>query len=423
MKFAKNALVVGTALSLSAVTACSSGPDSAKGDAKGTLRVSATSNEKPALDAAVARYEKANPGTDIKVNYAALDQYQTTVRTQLSSGTASDVMIVWPGNGNPMAMEIAAPAGYLEDLSERPWAGKIPGGIKPVTQHDGKTWIAPVGFAGIGAVYNENAMKEAGLTAPRTWKDLLGFCADAKKKGKVPFSLGAQTPWVTQLITYALTPTLVYGPNPGFAKQMAAGKEKFAGSEWKTALEKYQKMERSGCFNESPLGTSYETTLKETAKGDALSVVQVNSAVPALKKEAAEGVTFDMRPLPATDKADETRMAGAAGSAYGVNAKSKNKEAALKFVDWLMSPEGMNGYVKIGAALPAVPNDGFKVDSALSSLEKHQKENKTVPFMDQQWPNARVQQTHFTAVQDLLGNKTTPAAALKRMDEAYQQGS
>ena len=39
---------------------------------------------------------------------------------------------------------------------------------------------------------------------------------------------------------------------------------------------------------------------------------------------------------------------------------------------------------------------------------------------DQSWPNAEVQQTHFTEVQQLLAGKITVDAALQAMDKAYK---
>jgi raffinose/stachyose/melibiose transport system substrate-binding protein len=423
MKFARTAACL---LAATAVTAgCSSGPGAAggSGSSENALTIAATTNEKPALDAVVEEYKKANPGLDVKVTYAALDQYQTTVRTQLSSGTAPDVLFVWPGNGNPVTVTVAAGAGYLEDLSSHPWAGQLPAGLKPVSELNGKTYIAPVAFSGIGAVYNTTALSQAGLTAPKTWTEVLAFCAAAKQKGKTAYALGAQTNWVTQLIDYALTPTLVYGPQPQFAQQMTDGKSTFAGSGWQTAMDKYLQMQKQGCFNSGELGTSYEASLTMVSKGDALGVVQVNSAVAAMKKEAPQGTGFDLQPLPANDDPSQTRMAGAAGSSYGVNAKAPHKQAALKFIDWLMAPTAMNSYAQTNSALPSIPNDQFTVDPALKTLQQYQKDGKTFPFMDQQWPNARVQQTLFSTVQDLLGGRTTPAEAVQKMDEAYRQGS
>jgi hypothetical protein len=41
--------------------------------------------------------------------------------------------------------------------------------------------------------------------------------------------------------------------------------------------------------------------------------------------------------------------------------------------------------------------------------------------MDQLWPNPKVQQAHFTGVQNLFAGKSDVAAVLKQMDQAYTQ--
>ena len=78
--------------------------------------------------------------------------------------------------------------------------------------------------------------------------------------------------------------------------------------------------------------------------------------------------------------------------------------------------------VEAAAGMPAIPNDEFETHPALTVLQEYQQEGKTDPFMDQLWPNARVQQTHFAVVQELLGGQTTVQDALAQMDDAYQQG-
>lgn len=414
------------ALALVGVTsACSSdvaGGGGGEGDGQ-TLTLAATTNEQAAMDAVIADFEEANPGVSVDATYSALDQYQTTTRTQLSSGTAPDLVFVWPGDGNPVAVDVVAPAGYLTDLSDEEWVDDLPAGIEPVVQDaDGTTWVAPISFSGIGAVYNMTALEEVGLTPPETWTELLQLCSDAQAQGRSAFALGAQTNWVTQLIPFALTPTLVYRENPDLAEQMAAGEATFADSEWVTAMDKYLEMQDAGCFQDDPLGTSYEATITSVAQGDSLGVIQVNSAVPAIQGEAPEGTEVALLPVPATDDPSETWMAGAAGSSYGINAETANPELAQQFLDYVMSPEGTNTYVSTNSALPAIPNEEFEVEPSLEALAQYQEEGRTYPFMDQQWPNARVQQTLFTVSQELLGGQTDVPSALQQMDQAYDQG-
>ncbi|GAA1769254.1 ABC transporter substrate-binding protein [Kocuria aegyptia] len=398
---------------------CGGGGEAGGGDGD-TLTLAATSNEKAALDVVVPAFEEANPDINIEYTTSSLDEYQTTTRTQLSSGTASDIVFVWPGTGNPMTVDTVGSGGFVDDISDH--VGDLPEGVAQVMEVDGTVYGAPISFSGIGAVYNTTAMEETGLTAPTTRTELLEFCQAAQDAGKTAFALGAQTNWVTQLVNYALTPTLVYGPNPDFAQDMAAGEATFADSGWEDAMNQYLEMQDAGCFQDNPLGTDYERSLSMVAQGEALGVVQVNSAVPQILDQAPEGTELNMLPLPATDDPEETRMAGAAGSAYAVNASSDNKENALKFIDFIQSPEGMNLYAETNAALPAIPNDEYETHPALTVLQEHQQEGKTDPFMDQLWPNARVQQAHFAAVQELLGGQTTVEDALAQMDSAYAQG-
>jgi raffinose/stachyose/melibiose transport system substrate-binding protein len=405
---------------VASVAACNSGPGSSSGDSN-TLRVSATASDRPAMEAVIAAFKKANADVTINAEYLDTEPLQAAMRTQLSAGTAWDVMFVWPGNGNPGALQVLQPFNYLLDLSDRPWAGKIPNGLKPVAQVDGKTYLLPMSFSGIGAIYNKTALDAVGGQAPTTWTQLLAFCDAAKAKGKAAFTLGNQTNWVTQLIDYALVATTVYADKPDFDSQMKSGQAKFVGSGWETAMNKYLEMNQRGCFQKDPLGTSVEATDAQVAKGDAVAVVQGTWELGNIKKAAPAGTQFVMGPLPATDNASQTKMPGAASGTFGVNAKTKNKDLAVKFVDFMAQTDVMNQWATSGGSLPAFPNDQFTAGPELAQFIEFQKAGRTVPFMDQLWPNPTVQSVHLTGVQDLFSGKSKPADVLAQMDSAYQK--
>nr|BFE74048.1 hypothetical protein GCM10020092_073490 [Actinoplanes digitatis] len=48
-------------------------------------------------------------------------------------------------------------------------------------------------------------------------------------------------------------------------------------------------------------------------------------------------------------------MPAAAGAGYGVNAKAKNRDLALKFVTYVMSPAGMKLFNEKQGSLPTLP--------------------------------------------------------------------
>jgi len=272
----------------------------------------------------VKAFEAANPGVKVNFTTSGADQYQAQIRTQLSSGTAPDVMSVWPGNGNPGATYVLAKPGYLRDLSDQPWAGKLPAAVKSVAQYQGKTYDAIFGLNGIGAVYNQEAMTKAGLTPPGTWTELLAFCRAAAAKGTPAFALGIQDKWVTQIVLYALVATTVYGSDRDFDKKMQGGQATFANSAWTAAMAKYQEMDRTGCFQKNPLGASYEASQELAATGKTLGLVQGNWVIALLKKQNPSG-TFTLKALPATDDPAKFVMPAAAGAGYGSTPRRRTR--------------------------------------------------------------------------------------------------
>ncbi|MEV4033640.1 ABC transporter substrate-binding protein [Streptomyces umbrinus] len=421
MKTRTTTAVVATATAAALLAACSGGTK-AGSDGGGSKTLTLASIDQGSVEDVVKAFEKANPGVKVRYTTSGADQYQQQIRTQLSSGTAPDVMSVWPGNGNPGATYVLAKPGYLRDLSDQPWAAKMPDAIKSVAQYEGKTYNAVFGQNGIGAVYNEQALAKAGLTPPDTWTKLLAFCRDAKAKGTPAFALGNQDNWVTQLVQYALVSTTVYSDDRDFDQKMQAGQATFADSAWKTALDKYLTMEKTGCFQKNPLGTNYEASQQLAATGKTLGIVQGNWVIALLKGKNPQG-TFTLKALPATDTPSQTLIPAAAGAGYGVNAKAKNEELALKFVNFVMSPEGMNLFVKKQGGLPSLPDTGYAVDPSLTELSTFITSDRTVPFMDQLWPNAKVQQTMLSGLQEIFSGQSTPAKVLGEMDADYKAGS
>jgi raffinose/stachyose/melibiose transport system substrate-binding protein len=420
MKIHRLTALVAAVTVVTALTACSGGTNANSGGDSTTLTVASV--DQGSIEDVVKAFEAANPGVKVNLTTAGADQYQAQIRTQLASGTAPDVFSVWPGNGNPGAVYTLAKPGYLLDLSDQPWAAKLPAGLKGVAQYQDKTYNAIFGVNGIGAIYNQEALTKAGLTAPNTFTELLAFCQAAAAKGTPAFALGNQDNWVTQLILYAFVATTVYSGDRNFDSKMQEGQATFANSPWTTAMAKYLQMNQSGCFQQNPLGTNYEGTQDLAATGKTLGLVQGNWVIALLKKKNPTG-TFILKPLPATDDPASFFMPGAAGAGYGVNVKTKNKDLALKFVNYVMSPAGMTVFNKAQGSLPSLPDTGYAIDPSLTELEKFINSGRTVPFMDQLWPNAKVQQTMLSGIQEIFSGQSTPEKMFAAMDADYKSGS
>ncbi|GAA4227596.1 raffinose/stachyose/melibiose transport system substrate-binding protein [Streptosporangium album] len=391
----------------------------ASGAAAVDLKFVGVADQKAPMDELLAAYKQAKAGVTITPSYAPTDQVQTSLRTQLGAGNAPDLHVVYPGSGSAMSMTQIAEAGLLADLSAQAWTAAIPTGFKPAFQVDGKTLMYSAGSSVIGAIYNKKVFKEAGIEAPpTTWTEFLGVCEKLKKAGKVPIALGAQTPWVTQLITYALVPSTVYAKDPAFDDKQAAGQTSFAQSGWRDAMEMYLELQKRGYFNDKPNGTTFEQQTSMVATGKAAMAIQVSAVLPAFRDAATTPDDLSMFPVPGADDAASVWIPAGVVVGLGANAKGKNAEEAKAFIDFLGKQENINRWAKAIAAIPLTQDASSTIDPAVESFLSFTKD-RAVPFMDQRWPNAEVQPTHFAVVQDLLAGKSTIDAALKKMDEAY----
>lgn len=406
--------LTGGVAAMGALAACGGTSGSGGG---GSLRLVGVADQQKPLDLLLKQYTKA----EFSASYAPTDQVQTSVRTQLGAGNAPDVHVVFPGDGSAMSMAQISKAGLLADLSDQDWTKRIPAGLKPAYQNGGKTYIYSAGSGVIGAIYNKKVFEEAGVEPPTTWQGFLDVCEKIKKKGTVPIALGAQTPWVTQLITYALVPSTVYAKNPRFDEQMKAGSASFAGSGWTDALEMYLDLQKRGYFNDNPNGTTFEQQTSMVATGKAAMAVQVSAVLPDFRKSAAGPDALGMFPVPGADDANQVWIPAGVVVGLGVSARGKHVDEAKSFIEFLGRQENMNRWAEAIACVPLSRDANSKIDPVLDPFLPFIDGNKAVPFMDQAWPNAEVQPAHFAAVQELLGGKTTVNAALKKLDETYRK--
>ncbi|TMR24985.1 extracellular solute-binding protein [Nonomuraea turkmeniaca] len=417
--------MMGGLAAAAAATACSTRPETTAttggGQAATELKFIGVADQKTPMDQLAAAYQTSKPSVRITASYAPTDQVQTSLRTQLGAGNAPDLHVVYPGNGSAMSMTQIAKAGLLADLSAQAWTQTIPAGFKPAFQLDGKTYIFSAGSSVIGAVYNKKVFEKAGIEAPpTTWSEFLAVCDKLKKAGVAPIALGAQTPWVTQLITYALVPSTVYAKDPAFDDKQLAGQASFADSGWRDAMEMYLELQKRGFFNDNPNGTTFEQQTSMVATGKAGMAIQVSAVLPDFRKAASSPDDLSMFPVPGADDANSVWIPAGVVVGLGASAKGKNAEEAKAFIDYLGKQESINAWAKAIAAIPLTQDASSTIDPAVESFLPFTKD-RAVPFMDQRWPNAEVQPVHFAVIQELLAGKSTIDEALKKMDEAYKK--
>lgn len=417
MKMRNIAAVAGVAVAALGLSACGSTASADPDEPTDAFTVATTTNNQVPMEAVTAAYEEAT-GIDVNLDLADTSQFQTTLRTQLSSGTAPDVFTVGAGAGNPGAIDVLQGAGYLADLSDRPWVDQVDPGTAETLQIDGKTYGLPSKLDAVGAIYNVGVLDELGLEVPTTFSGLLDYCADVRAAGKVAFALGIQTDWVTQLIPYALVASTVYKDDPEFDQKLADGSATFRESGWVDAFDKYLEMDEAGCFNDDPLGTDVTASYNLVNTGEAVGIVQVLASYPQLQSTAPEGTEFGFFPLPADDSG-EIPIARGIGVSFAVNESAKNRQNAMDFVDWLATPEAIEIWFDAAPGIPAISGAELELDPVMQTATDLIATGETAPMPDQGWPNAKPQAALFSGVQQLFSGQATAEDALQQMDAAF----
>lgn len=188
------AALIALVLSLTAIMAgCSGGQ---RGDGLILWWISGQQNEQ-IIREAVATYSEQNPGTEIEiVSKAGMDVFQAYKIALSDDNTRPDVAIL-----DHVYVQSLAKDGMIANLSAM-GAGDVqdiyPTGLWQANLYEGNSYALPLSANTIALMYNENILKEAGVTddgtptgkvvPPTTLAELFEACEKVEKIGKTPFA-------------------------------------------------------------------------------------------------------------------------------------------------------------------------------------------------------------------------------------------
>lgn len=394
--------------------------DGGDGDAVGFSFTFATSNnlESP-YEALANAYMEENPNVTIELNPQPNDNYDTTVRTQLQAGNATDVIQTVPGAGQPRSVVELADGGFLAELDETS-AGIIPEGSEALFQVDGVTYGQPIDFTVAGAVTNLTTAGDAGVsTFPTEFSDYLDMCADVSGQGKSAIALAGSAAPNTGLLAMVISATRVYAETPDWNQQRADGDTTFADSEgWQQTLQTIVDLNEGGCFQPGAEGAGFDAITNGLSGGTAISAFAPGGSASEIAAAAPEGIEFGIEPFP-TDGGEPWVLASSNYS-LSITETSENKEAAQAFLDWVASPEGVQVFSDVSGQLPVTGFADLDLsDTVYAPVADLLTAGSFSPLPNIIWPNAEVYDALSTGVQGLLTGQKTVDAVLADMDAAW----
>lgn len=346
----------------------------------------------------IKKFEEANPNIKVEADLSGGDQYNSILQTKFAAGEAADIVGVHPGLSQAIAF---AKAGYLEDMTNEAFMKDIDAGTLRVASVDGKAYALPIDAAYIAVFYNKDIFEKNGLSTPKTWKDFTDLCEKLKQAKVDPIAVGNKDLWVTQLIPYAIVPTVIYSKNINFDNDMYEGKTKFNSPEWKKVMDMYGELNKNGYFNKGHLSTSYDQSLALFAQGKTAMTIMGTWALKPIK-DLNKDIKIGLFVLPASDDGNNW-ASSAVGGMLAISENSEHKAEAKEFLNFFMQEDNYKFYLTNTNNFPTVKGVTVDFDPAVQELTSQVTDSYN--FLDQNWP-AGVQDVFLKGYQEFFAGKS-----------------
>jgi len=314
-----------------------------------------TSTRAPVIKTMIADFEGANP--TIKVTYVGLpsSSYQQKVDTAIATGSTPDVITTTPHDVSNWVAQNA-----LEPLDTRFASGGWTDNISPSMVQtarsfvgDGNLYIAPDGALANALWLNLGAFNQAGVKVPTTWDEFFAAAkalthADKNKFGYV-FRGGAGM--FPQLLCMMYGQSGVVGTFRGVTGFFDAnGTSTLNDPRNVAALERYVSL----YGHQTATGDLTADYVAMTAQFGAGTAAMMSHNLGSYQDNAkALGAANILGVQPFPSEAGPVTEAGYSVTGNAIFKASKNKDAAWKFIEYFLSPEGNAYWNKEGGQLPS----------------------------------------------------------------------
>lgn len=366
-------------------------------------------------------FSKAHPGVSFDIEEATSNTYQPLLDSQLTEGTAPDVIFTYGGHGNAVSVQELAPKGYLVDLSNQPWVKSLPSTIRNDLSYKGHVYAETTYIVPTGIVYNATLAQKLGVSKPTTFSGLLGWCKTVSAKGVVPIFMGLSSKNYNELIPGQLANDLIYSTQPNWG---VANKGAFSTGNtlWNRSLEhamyQYVDMSKANCFEKDATGYSPNEAYSAIADGKALGTDIFTDGIPGITADKPN-IKLGVFSVPATSNPKDTWVTGDLGLSMAVNVKSRYRPTALAYLAFLASPSIASASAKANYGIPANPGQHFTAQPTLAGVAGQYMAGRYAFFPSTFYPNFNVKLTMEAQMQDLLNGTVTVPEALKAVKASY----
>jgi raffinose/stachyose/melibiose transport system substrate-binding protein len=368
----------------------------------------------PGLNTVISHYTKTHPGVSISVTAIPSNNYQSTLLTELRGGNGPDIMFVWGGYGNPMAVGELASAGYLAKLNSQPWVPTLSRTGKSVVDINGAVLALPLNYEVVAFFYNKEAFQKAHITPPASFAQLASDCSALNKVGITPIDEGNEVGYINTLIPAIFADDYVYWKDPTFYQDLAAGKVSLASSAlWRQAIEvgneDYAQLFKDHCFEPNSTATTDTESVAAVASGHAA----MNAMLTEFEDYHADNPkgSFGSFEPGLTSSPKSAVLTMDPSLLLAVNAHSHHVSQAEAFLSYLAQPVQAAYLSRLSDDIPSVRVNGFHMPQLFQGLSSFINKDQEGYYFSTYSKSPQTKTVWIAEAEDIATGTATPQQA------------
>ncbi|MBX8800735.1 carbohydrate ABC transporter substrate-binding protein [Ochrobactrum sp. MR28] len=309
----------------------------------------------------IPAFEAANPGIKVTFNPSTPTEYDAALGAKLDAGTAGDIITCRPFDKSLALFD----KGQLSSLNDLEGMKNFSDVAKSAWQtDDGKTaFCVPVASVIHGFIYNKDAFEKVGVSVPKTEEEFFAALEKIKADGNyIPMAMGTKDLWEAATMGYQnIGPT--YWKGEEGRKALIAGTQKLTDADWVDPFKTLAKWK-------DYLGDGFEAQTYPDSQN--LFTLGRAAIYPTGSWEISvfnPQVDFKMGafPPPVRKDGDTCYISDHNDLGIGMNAKTKNPEAAAKFLNWVASDEFATIYANALPGFFSLSSNEIKLEDPLAA--------------------------------------------------------
>lgn len=332
------AATLAATLSVLTLSGCGSDSSTVQGSAEGeAIRLEFYQQKSEVIelyDDLIARFNEQNP--DIVIEQVAVPDAETALRTRCSTNDVPDIITTYPMS--QMYQDMMR-AGLLMDLSGEEVLNRVTEESLELAQCDGKDYAIPTVMSAYGLYYNKDIFAANGIEMPEdlTYDQFLDILQKLKDAGVQPIvfrdkdagGVRQEADRVSGIINNDITQVF---------ERVAKGETSLTKEpEIRMMAENMLKIREYG--QTDTMGTGEEQAVSDFINGKAAMFINGSWFVTEVLKDNAD-LNVEMVPYP-NPAGGTSKIPVSIDLAYSISASlnEQEKEAALRFIDFMTSPE------------------------------------------------------------------------------------